>query len=536
MNNLKKSLVCICLIVFLGFSTVVNGAEEENVPLADYLYDMGLFKGTGQGYDLDEITTRAHGAVMVVRLLGKEQEALSMKYAHPFLDVPPWASPYIGYMWKNNITKGIDETTYGADKLINASEYMTFLIRVLGYDDSQGDFSWDKSLQKASSLGIITSNEYSSFQKKISFLRDDMVFISYAVLETDLKNGMGISLLRKLMDEGAVPQTAMLDYKYAPYLLEERNFKPKDNEELQQAVIESILAFDEQVILDISESSISPERIQENIDQAIDSLIDLPGYFGNVDSWNGTIGSNQIILYFDYKISKSRFNQSVHVAKSVASQIITNDMTDYERELAIHDYIVDGTKYYLGDNLEIYTMYGVLVDKKAVCQGYAEAFLYLSTLAGLDSEMVIGDGLSNGTSIPHAWNTVEIEGEWYQVDTTWDDPVSPDGKNIKTYEYFNITNQEMALDHVWDTLDYRIGTGTKYNYYVFNNKIVNGQEGLKLALQEGFNNRKENMDFKVIGEKISANQFSNILNGYNVSCSYRIDEDKGIVEISKISY
>lgn len=537
-NSIKKLIPLICIILLLGFSSEVNGAEIENTPLADYLNEMGLFQGTGQGYALNDVTTRAQGAVMVVRLLGKEGEALAMNYTHPFFDVPDWASPYIGYMWKYGISKGINKTTYGADKLVSATEYMTFLIRVLGYDDSMGDFSWDKSLLKANTLGIIAANEYSTYQSKSSFLRDDMVLFSYAVLKGDLKNGKGISLLRKLMDDSTVPQTAMLDYKLAPYVSAERNYQPRNQKEFKQSVMESMVAYENQLVLDISKSAISFYSMKEIFDQAMYELIELPGYYGTAQTIHYKLAGNKLIVSFDYTITKGNHDQSEEAGKKISSQIITRDMSDYERELAIHDYIVDSTSYDLNENNEIYKMYGVFIDKKAVCQGYAEAFFYLSTLAGLDAQMVVGDGISDGTSIPHAWNTVEIEGEWYQVDSTWDDPVSKDGMNNKTYKYFNITNTEMEIDHKWETGDFMIGNGTKYNYYVFNNQVVIGQEGLNIALKEGFKNRKKQMEFKVVGDKINKNQLADILNSVRSfrSCLYFVDEDKGIIQITNITY
>ncbi|PKM51172.1 MAG: hypothetical protein CVV02_08480 [Firmicutes bacterium HGW-Firmicutes-7] len=538
-NTIKNKLIpIICLILVLGFSNGVYSAETEHTPYADYLNEMGLFQGTGQGYDLESAATRSQAAVMVVRLLGKEKEALSMNYQHPFLDVPEWAGPYIGYLYKFGISNGLDKTTYGANKLINASEYMTFLIRVIGYDDTQGDFSWDKSLHKANSLGIIATSEYSIYQKKSSFLRDDMVFFSYAALKTDLKNGKGISLLRKLMDDSTVPQTAMLAYKYAPYAAVNRNKQPKNHEELKQAVIVSIVAHDEQLVVDLSKSSITFDSVKEVLEEAMNDLVKIPGYYGNVNTCYYKLSNTMLTITYDYTISKYKLDQSFEVAKKIISQIISKDMSDYERELAIHDYIVDNTSYYLGEDNEVYKMIGVLVNKKAVCQGYAEAFLYLSTLAGLDAQMVIGNGITDGTTIPHAWNTVEIEGEWYQIDTTWDDPVSSNGKDNKTYKYFNITNKEMALDHEWDTTAYKIANGTKYNYYVFNNMTVIGEAGLKTALQEGFKNKKKEMIFKVVGEKISSKQVSSILDKVRSykSCAFSVDPDSGIVKITNIVY
>lgn len=534
-NRFKKiSLIIILIVVISYMSVVAFGAEGDNTSLAEYLNKIGLIQGTGYGYGLDSITTRAQGAVIIVRLMGKEKEAIEMSYSHPFDDVPYWADDYIGYLWENDISKGIDDDLYGSDLLLSPSDYMTFLIRVLGYREDEGDFKWNTSLEKAVEIGIINSTEFSQYKQKKNCYRNDMVLFSYRALDADLKNGNGVSLLRMLMDDGDVPQTAMLDYHYAPYKATSTNYQATTDAKVQQLLVQSMLSFESKIVIDIKESKLS--SFDHNWEQAIDTLNMLPGYYATVSGCSYSISNQKISVSFKYNTTKSRYEQAIKKAKEVGLAIINSEMTDYQREFVIHDYIVDHTRYVDKGNVSR-NLEGIFLNKEAVCGGYAQAFYYLATYAGLDSEFVLGDGIQDGAKIAHAWNTVEIDGDWYQIDVTWDDPVTTNGENKKTYAYFNLTNEEMKIDHIWDVNAYAIALGTQYNYYNLNNQTVYGIEGLKGALKQGFSNKEQSMTFKVLGESISSNQLKSILDGYSgfKSLNYAV-ASRGLVEISNITY
>ena len=115
--------------------------------------------------------------------------------------------------------------------------------------------------------------------------------------------------------------------------------------------------------------------------------------------------------------------------------------SDYDKVLKAHDWLVDNVEYdtTLNDSY-IYNLYGALVSRKAVCEGYAEAFKYLMDYAGVPCILVVGSATnSNGDTENHEWNYVKINEKWYAVDCTWDDPIiTGNGKitnNIK-YKYF----------------------------------------------------------------------------------------------------
>ena len=147
--------------------------------------------------------------------------------------------------------------------------------------------------------------------------------------------------------------------------------------------------------------------------------------------------------------------ESIQLGEAVIDDIVTPGMTEYQKVKAIHDYIVNNTQYdydnYLNDTIpeSSYGPEGVLVYGKAVCQGYAYAFELLCELEGIDC--VVVSGTANGGG--HAWNQVKVDGVWYNIDTTWDDPVAYWGGvyvDILSYDYFLISDEVMYQDHIAD--------------------------------------------------------------------------------------
>lgn len=144
--------------------------------------------------------------------------------------------------------------------------------------------------------------------------------------------------------------------------------------------------------------------------------------------------------------------------------------TPVEKEKAVHDWIVLNCRYnvedYENDTLPDYcfTADGVFRYKNAVCDGYQKAFLLAMRILGFRCETVSGTALYNGRQENHAWNAVELDGDWYQVDVTWDDPV-PDMEGEVRYAYFNVTDEIMQREHTYSFS--QPCTETKYSYQTY---------------------------------------------------------------------
>jgi hypothetical protein len=202
------------------------------------------------------------------------------------------------------------------------------------------------------------------------------------------------------------------------------------------------------------------------------------------------------LLKFDGKdnINSELYNKFDVMRKKVdeiINSIIRPDMSELEKELAIHDYIITHTRYdkenYIKDTIpdESHTAYGALVKGVAVCDGYSRTFQILLNAVGIESTMVVGDldsayprdnesNSGNKKTVTHAWNIVKIGEDYFQVDLTADDPISDDGSNILSHQYFNISDTQMAVDHEWHKSAYQACTvdSDTYNMRAFEQKDV----------------------------------------------------------------
>lgn len=138
---------------------------------------------------------------------------------------------------------------------------------------------------------------------------------------------------------------------------------------------------------------------------------------------------------------------------------------DYEKALYIHDYIAEICHYNLGGELMYSpTVYGCLVEGQANCEGYAKAFSYLAERMGMKCVLITGK-TDKGEN--HAWNQVEIDGEWYNLDVTWDDmDVSEGVRRV----YFLCDDEDFGRTHIAENACFEPFEcdSTENNYYVKN--------------------------------------------------------------------
>lgn len=185
-----------------------DGTEERDfIPeteAAERLKALRLFQGVGTNadgstnFDLERAPSRTEALVMLIRLLGKESEAMSGSWTHPFTDVPTWADKYVCYAYQNKLTNGVSATEFGTGTA-SGQMYLTFVLRALGYSDAGGaDFTWDKPEELAQVVTILPSSVHMD-----DFLRADVVTISEAALSARIKDSRD-TLLDKLIAEGAV--------------------------------------------------------------------------------------------------------------------------------------------------------------------------------------------------------------------------------------------------------------------------------------------------------------------------------------------
>ncbi|KOS64582.1 DUF5050 domain-containing protein [Lysinibacillus agricola] len=144
----------------------------------------------------------------------------------------------------------------------------------------------------------------------------------------------------------------------------------------------------------------------------------------------------------------------------VLKTIIKPSMTEFEKVKAINDYIVSNTAYGTKTKASPHSAYALLMEGQAVCQGYALTSYKMLEQAGFDTKYVVG--YVNGNEA-HAWNLVKVDGKWYHLDTTWNDPL-PNRIGASSYDYFLVTDAQLKKDHKWIASDYPAATSTTYSY------------------------------------------------------------------------
>lgn len=222
-------------------SSVPDELREDYEYAAELLSSLGLFKGTDNGFELDRVPTRTEASVMLIRLLGKETEALASTATHPFTDVAKWADRYIAYMYDAGLTKGVSEDKFGSDSDCTAEMFATFVLRSLDYSEDNGDFTYKNSLSAARLEGLITS-DYMLYLQDYAFIRGDMALFSASALLMYVKDTDTL-MIERLIGEGAVEEKAageLLDMLHAVAALAYASYKDYENGSYNETEAETI--------------------------------------------------------------------------------------------------------------------------------------------------------------------------------------------------------------------------------------------------------------------------------------------------------
>lgn len=201
-----KKLLSLALALCLALSVITptSFAAEESVALssAHALKSLGLFKGTEKGLELDRAPTRMETIIMLIRLMGAENDALSRDWSHPFDDAPAWnnAENYLGYAYQKGMTKGVSNNQFDPDSPASAREVATLTLRALGYTDDEERTVWEGWDYLCADIGLIPE-EITTIPE--IFSRGEATQIYYNALDCKLqKEEADITLAEKLINNG----------------------------------------------------------------------------------------------------------------------------------------------------------------------------------------------------------------------------------------------------------------------------------------------------------------------------------------------
>lgn len=198
---MHRSFKLFLLVLTLCAALCVTAVAADYEAAAQELSAIGMFRGTGTGFELDRKPTRAEAAIMLVRLYGAEEQAqadyAAGLIAHPFADVPGYAAPHVAWLYSNGLTKGMSANTFGSAQDCTVQNYATFLLRALGWQDGV-DFAYADALTTAAQVGFYQAELFPG-----DFLRDDLAALTYQALAADTRAGDSW-LLAQLIERGAV--------------------------------------------------------------------------------------------------------------------------------------------------------------------------------------------------------------------------------------------------------------------------------------------------------------------------------------------
>lgn len=215
-------------------------------------------------------------------------------------------------------------------------------------------------------------------------------------------------------------------------------------------------------------------------------------FVGNVPGYDVKVFENRVVLFRDNSIYKengdlrnrkkeipfhsyrerllgglweedtrSDREKADRIASEIAASIANENMTDYEKVLAVNDYLVNNVDY---DDSISSTMYDAFITRKVTCGGFEFAAGLLLEKMGIKSMQVVGFGTVDGhddidkydllgySNQRHVWNIVYLNGNYYHLDTTFNQALSEN--NIQSYKYFLLSDEQMMEDHIWNFSEY----------------------------------------------------------------------------------
>lgn len=287
---------------------------------------------------------------------------------------------------------------------------------------------------------------------------------------------------------------------------------------------------------------------KNNIDKiALDAKIAMSAFFADHPevfylnstynlSLSKTILYDNILLKVTYSVkNKSELKQKIEEISYVLDEYTKglNSNNIFENELYLHDKLAKEVKYYDG-NLELdkipeeyHNVYGTLIKKISVCDGFAKAMQLLLEKVGIES--IFATGFVDKE--PHAWNLVNLKDNWYHIDITSDKYIKEkNGDNIViAHTYFNVTDEFLSKTHKFENINLLPKANqTEYNYYIKNNYVIRSTDNFSKKIQEIIESQKLNnaLEFMSDGVLEVPNKLINAL--YNLNFNNYKDSGKTV--------
>lgn len=200
-------------------------------------------------------------------------------------------------------------------------------------------------------------------------------------------------------------------------------------------------------------------EIKDELTEITKNAIENSYIYTNISSfqWKYEGYSNNIVIAFAFTYHLSQ-TEALFVEQTLENIIAPmHGLSDIEKLQAAHDFIVLSAEYSKETEGSQYSPYTLLTENKGVCQAYALVLYRMLEMLGFEVQYVPG---KVGEQL-HAWVLVKLDHAWYHIDVTWDDPL-PDRKGEVRYQYFLVSDRQLAQDHTWDYASFPAATSEKY--------------------------------------------------------------------------
>ncbi len=194
-----------------------------------------------------------------------------------------------------------------------------------------------------------------------------------------------------------------------------------------------------------------PKEYKKCLDDVVElaenqnELSDINGFVHPFNSFDTIETTYDSLRKVQLKIVKTYTDKEIEEINKKVDEIIKNvvkEEKDTKKVIQlIHDYIIEHTKYdkdradFNKVNYASNTAYGVLFEGYGVCNGYADAMSIFLNRYNIPNYKI--------ASANHIWNAVNLDGKWYHLDLTWDDPITKDNKDVILHDYFLITSNKL---------------------------------------------------------------------------------------------
>lgn len=426
----------------------------------------GLMRGTGEGIFSPEAEV---SAAQFLTLLGR------LVFPEVKAEGADWSGPYIAAAQEAGLLDGTQLDLDNAQGQIDRYDMAVILrsaakkLGVIEQKARSGEVAdyvdipvrYADAVLAVYGMGLIKGDQNRSFNGGSTMTRTEVATV--------------IMRLSKAADEA---RAALEEPAPTPKPQETASSDPQG---AREAVIQGLINMDREI--NVEAYHLRPEEFSALFSEVVEADPDRYFVFSYLADINfrKNEAKSMTVHYLGTKEQYKAYKRDMKAAKAKAEEIVAttvhDGMSDYDIAKALHDYLVLNVEYdhnWIADIYDPnaktgpgdYALYFPLIEGSAVCSGYTYAYKYLMDLAGVPCEEIDGD--STGTdqiaaalgyrwSVGHAWNIVQIDGEWYHVDVTWDDL---GGDRIR-YDYFLKSDQAMSGHSDWDSP--HPCTSTKYD-------------------------------------------------------------------------